>query len=742
LDDILVIGKTQEEHDQRLEEVLKKIRAHGLSLNSAKCKFSQNEVHYLGHLISQGQIRPDPDRTQPIRECPQPTNLTELERFLGMASYFRSFIPNFAQVAHPLYVMKRYGEMKWSTEEVKAFQAVKNLISEAVVDIPSSTEKLRLRTDASNCHIAAFLENEKGRPVSFASRLLSETEKNYDVVEKEALAIFWSITCKFRWLLIGREFEIFTDHKPLIYLLSTTKVSPKIIRWRLQLQEFQYTIHHCAGSRNVVADSLSRAFVVTEEEDDNDCDESPFLSESEVLKAQKADIECRIFLRSMKRKEIQRPQEISKELWSIRKRVRQENGILTFEDEQQKRWILPNSLRKKALKLGHDNHRGIESSLARLRRHFYWPNLRNDLVQYVKSCRICSLVKPKFVPATLTPLNVKAPLEIVALDYIGPLPTAEGNLRYLLVFIDLFSRFPEVYPCSDMSTTTLISKTRDYFSHYGFPDAVLSDQGSQFESQEFRDYLRSFSVKKLRTTAYHPQCNGLCEKFNRTIQQHILSLLVERNLSRSCWSRMLPTALLSYRTTPHRSTGHTPAELFLGFSVKTFAQRPNLSSNRFRNASRYMDQGAKKRKVYFDRKAEDRNFHNGQKILIRMPDAGKFTLKGKVGTVEEQINKSVVEVNIPDQGIKRISTSRISPIQEDLEMKRVEEEKTLEEHKEEREDEEEEKPEVKEDLWRNRLRPRPPMRLGGEGCGDLHLHLLTHCLIFEPCYYSFSLPHS
>jgi hypothetical protein len=218
-----------------------------------------------------------------------------------MSSYFRSFIPNFAKVAHPLYVMKTYGEMKWSTEEMKAFQVVKNLISEVVVDIPCNTEKLRLRTDASNCHIATFLENKMGRPVSFSSRFLSETENSYDVVEKETLAIFWSITCKFRWLLIGREIEIFTDHKPLIYLLSTTKVSLKIIRWRLQMQEFQYTIHHCAGSRNVVAHSLSRALVVTEKEDDNDCDESPFLSESELLKAQK---ECRIFLRFMKRTDI------------------------------------------------------------------------------------------------------------------------------------------------------------------------------------------------------------------------------------------------------------------------------------------------------------------------------------------------------------------------------------------------------------------------------------------------------
>jgi hypothetical protein len=150
------------------------------------------------------------------------------------------------------------------------------------------------------------LENDKGKPVAFASRLLSDTEQKYDIVEKEALAIFWSIAIKFRWILLGREFEIYTDHKPLVYLLSTTKVSPNVMRWRLQLQEFHYSIHHCPGSQNVVADSLSRAFLVThEEKKDEGIDEiheSSFLSEIEVMQNQKKDKECRALLRSIKRR--------------------------------------------------------------------------------------------------------------------------------------------------------------------------------------------------------------------------------------------------------------------------------------------------------------------------------------------------------------------------------------------------------------------------------------------------------
>jgi transposase InsO family protein len=689
LDDLLIIGKTREEHDNRLKAVLERIRKHGLSLNSSKCKFSQTEVSYLGHFISNGQIRPDPTRTQPIRECHQPSSLPELERFIGMANYFRSYVPNFAEMTRPLYSMKRTGKLEWNEEAVKAFTQVKASISEAILDIPSCTEKLKLRTDASNNCIAAFLENDKGKPVAFASRLLSDTEQKYDIVEKEALAIFWSIAIKFRWILLGREFEIYTDHKPLVYLLSTTKVSPKVMRWRLQLQEFHYSIHHCPGSQNVVADSLSRAFLVThEEKKDEGIDEtheSSFLSEIEVMQNQKKDKECRALLRSIRKKMKQRPLEVSPDLWSIRRKVKLIDGILIYEEGEQRKWILPKTLRRKALILAHDSHRGTEGTLSRLRQHFYWPHLRRETQSFVTSCRVCSLVKPKFISATLTPFNVKAPMEVVAMDYVGPLPS-NGHLKYFLVFIDLFSRFPEVYPCTDLSTTTLISKTRDFFARYGFPDAILTDQGTQFESKEFRGYLQRFAVKKLRTTAYHPQGNGLCERFNQTIQQNMLSLLVEKNLPRHQWPLLLPTALLSYRTTRHSATGYTPAELFLGFAVKTFANRPQLQSDRFKQACGKMENASKTRKKYYDRHAADREFHEGQAVMVRSPSVGKLALKGDVGEVIQQLSKSVVEVS--HNGVaKRISVERLSPVADQQTSEHNPKEETT--------------------LWKDRLRKRP-----------------------------------
>jgi transposase InsO family protein len=712
LDDILVIGKSQEEHDERLMQVLERIRLHGLSLNSFKCRFNESEVSYLGHRLSNGTIQPDPERIRPILEFPEPKNLKELERFLGMTNYFRTFVPNFAEVARPLHIMKKSENVEWTQESRNAMKQIQTLISESALTIPSATEKLRLRTDASNVGIAAYLENGEGRPIAFASRLLSETEQNYDTVEKEALAIFWAITVKFRWTLIGREFEIFTDHKPLIYLLSSAKVSPKIIRWRLQLQEFRYTIYHCAGSKNIVADCLSRTFLVDGEKDDDVEDKSPFLSENLVRQQQKEDPECRALYRALSKNGTACPRGVSAELWSARNRVRIEQGVLVYEEDGKRRWILPKALRRRALALAHDNHRGVESTLDRLRRCAYWPKSRKEVTDYVQKCRICSLVRPKFIPATLTPFVTKAPLEIVAMDYVGPLPVSTTGHRYMLVFIDMFSRYPEVYPCRDLSASTLIDKTRDYFAHYGFPDAILSDRGTQFESREFGEYLQKFRVKKLRTTAYHPQGNGLCERFNQTIQQHLLALRLQQQRPKGDWAHLLPTALLSYRTTPHRSTSYTPAELFLAFAVKTFANRSREAPGQFQKACQHVDKEAHRRKEYFDRRARDRKFSSGQLILLKSPGfVGKLEIKGTLGEVIQQISKSVVEVKVEGR-IMRVSTSRVSPVgefQEESEKEELEKEELEKEESEKEESEEEESEESTPTIapgWSTRLRPR------------------------------------
>ena len=185
------------------------------------------------------------------------------------------------------------------------------------------------------------------------------------------------------------------------------------------------------------------------------CIRVTLLSEKLVRVRQRSDAECKTLYRAIKEKSKVRPKEVTAEMWSVRKQLKIANGVLVFDDDGTSRWIIPHSLRLRALSLAHSNHRGVEGTLARLRRTAYWPNSRDEVTQFTRKCRICSLVKPKFVPATLTPFIVIAPMKIVAMDYVGPLPTAQCGSCYLLVMIDLHSRFPEVYRCSNLSTDTL-----------------------------------------------------------------------------------------------------------------------------------------------------------------------------------------------------------------------------------------------------------------------------------------------
>ena len=225
----------------------------------------------------------------------------------------------------------------------------------------------------------------------------------------------------------------------------------------------------------------------------------------------------------------------------------------------------------------------IQQTLGRLRSKFFWPNLKASVESFVKQCRICSLVKPKFVCPRSMPILSKAPMEILACDFVGPLPVSQG-CRYLLVIIDMYSRFPFVFPLNDMTGKSAINCFRTVFSFSGFPNFILSDCGSQFESEEFKSFLRKFSIQKLRTNAYHPAGNGLCERFNRTFKQLMLSYITSKSVSNNQLKDSLPHCLLDYRTTHHSATGCRPVDLFYSFNVKGHLPAGRSDTNKaFRN---------------------------------------------------------------------------------------------------------------------------------------------------------------
>jgi len=645
LDDILIYGSSVEEHNRSLEIVLKRIMEAGLSLNSKKCFFYRSEISFLGYDIVAGTAKPNVNRTEPVRNFPLPNSVKSLQRFLGMCTYYSKYISDFSTLCKPLYdKISDFGE--WVPYEIDCFQAIKEAISSAVLTIPSDDEVLHLRTDASNDCVSGVLETTDKRPVFFCSKILGKSERNWDIVEKEAYAIFYSII-RLKHFLLGRKFIVFSDHKPLEYIFNNEKSSPKVLRWKLQLQEFDFTVKHCQGKFNTVADCLSRITSI-----DFDASEI-LLSESEIVNAQSYDIEVKSLIEALSRGFTKKPDSVRDNSWRMRNELVVSDGVLKSSTGK---IFVPYKLRLKVLNIAHGVHHGVSQTIERLRNRFFWPSLKQSVFSFVKNCRVCSLVKPKFVPAKLSPFVTKAPMEIVACDFIGPLPSSLGH-QYALVVIDMYSRYPCVYPLKNLEVGSLVKSFKSFFSSFGFPDAVLSDQGTQFQSHEFQQFLRKFNIRQLKTNAYHPAGNGVCERFNGVLKKGMLSYLTEKGDDMNKWTTSLEHVLLDYRTTPHTATKERPFDLFLGFKAKGYL--PFVKSNCQSSDVEYKC----KTKAHFDKKGRNRSFEVGSRALVKSVFGPKFRIKGEEVEIVEQISANSVVVKNPVSGRTfTCSLERLSPI--------------------------------------------------------------------------------
>lgn len=267
-DDLVVIGRSLDSHNRNLMDVFSRLREVNLKLNPAKCKFLQKEMLYLGHVISGDGILPDPEKVNVLKHYPRPQSTDEIKRFVAFANYYRKFIQNFAELALPLNKLcSKNAQFLWTTDCEHSFQKLKvALMSPPVLQYPDLSEhnEFLLQTDASGKAIGSVLCNKDGRPVAYASRSLNKAEINYPTIDKELLAIVWSIK-HFRPYLYGRRFKIQTDHRPLVYLFSMRDPSSRLLKFRLQLEEYNFTIEYLKGQSNSIADALSRIIITSDD---------------------------------------------------------------------------------------------------------------------------------------------------------------------------------------------------------------------------------------------------------------------------------------------------------------------------------------------------------------------------------------------------------------------------------------------------------------------------------------------
>lgn len=633
-DDIVVHGKDQEEHDRRLEQTLERLRERKLTLNEKKCKFGMDKIVFMGHIVSKLGLEPTKGRIDAIVNATTPKNAAEVRSFLGLVNFSARYIPNLAAVCEPLRTLTRQGvNFEWGIKQQESFERLKESLTNAeTLGHFRLDAKTTVVTDACNVGLGAVLlqEDETGnaKVISYASRALSAVERRYSTTEKEALAVVWACE-KFRLYLQGVEFNLVTDHKPLEVLYSrTSKPNARIERWIMKLMPYNFTVRYAPGKGNI-ADALSRLV-------DTRCDEGQT----------KLERDTESFVRFVAReatptalstREIEEASKDDQELSDVRDclnakywdksstpyfPVKEELSQLGYLVLRGTRIVVPETLRLKCVELAHQGHLGIVGTKQQLRTKVWWPHMDKDVEKYVKSCHGCQIVDgtTRSEPISPTPLPL-GPWQDLAIDLMGPLPTN----HYVLVVVDYYSRYYEIVVTKDISTENIIDSLEDMFSKHGLPCSITSDNGPQFISAQFAKYLEENGIQHRRVTPLHPAANGEVERQNRSLLKRIK---IAHSESKD-WKRELRTYLLAYRSTPHATTGKSPAEMMFNRKLRTkLPQIDELSRPLLDEEIREQDGYAKhQNKVYIDRKraAKESELGVGDTVLLRQKTVNKFS---------------------------------------------------------------------------------------------------------------------
>lgn len=627
-DDIIIYSRTKADHEKHVKAVLDRLRERGLTINLDKSTFGASKISFLGHSLSKNSIQPKDSNIASIKNFKAPQNKKDVQSFLGLMNFVARFVPEFSTVTEPLrQLLKKNVAFKWSDAQQKAFDTLKKSIEGAKLSVLDPEAKIQIFADASPYGLGAVLLQQrpgKSSPevLGFASRSLSPAEQNYSQIEREALGLVWACE-RFRFYTLGKQFVLYTDHKPLEVLFSPrSKPNARIERWLLRLQNFDYQIRYIEGHRNI-ADSLSRL----------GCPYPSAQSYAGSVKSTIYHITRLAVPKAITLEEFRAESEADAEIAELRLaivenaplppeylRVKYELAVVDNMVLRGDRLIPPRSLRDQILLQAHEGHPGIDTMKKRLRTKVWWPQVDKDAESAVKSCMSCLAVSKHNPPEKLTSSMLpRSPWEFVAIDYLGPLP----DNRYILVVVDYFSRFIECYFTTSTSAATTISCLLRSFARFGVPSRLKSDNARAFTGGEFTEFLSEYKVCHVTSPPLWPQANGEVERQNRTILKRLqIAALEQRSLENE-----LSKFLLLYHGTPHSTTSVPPAELMLARRIRD--KLPSISTpSPYYDSVRDIDAANKERgKVYADRRrnAAHRTIEIGDQVLLPAPKLNKLS---------------------------------------------------------------------------------------------------------------------
>ena len=608
LDDVLVFSETRDEHLKHLQRVFDSLRKHNLKLKPSKCEFFNEETQYLGFKISRKGIQPDQDKVTAIQSVIAPKTVRQVRGFIGMCSYYRRFIPNFARIAEPLInLTRKYARFKWDENCQNAFDKLKKRLSEMVVlAYPDPNKRYKLYTDASDHTIGACLTQEVydedigeevEKPIHFLSHKLSDTQTRWTTIEKEAYAIHYTLQ-KFHHYLYSASFTIYTDHRPLEYLLKSPMQNRKIQVWALAIAGYDCEIEYLPGKENVVADLLSRSTTAPAVEDVGpvEVDDRAYginaINSNRLNPGEFASYKDN---QEENRPEFKRPtmegfniiaeQESDEEIVSLKKRVNNEKaskleqkkfiileGVLYYlsqpEEEPILRLYVPSHLRHEVMLQYHDKngHLGIEKTFQAIRQKYFWPCLFREVVGYVNKCVSCQTMNLRKIPPRMQESDMPPyPFAKIALDITGPYPKTHSGNEYIVTFIDMYSGWPEAFAVPNKKAETVAHLLmEEIFPRFGAPLQLVTDNGPENVNKIMKRTLENLNIHHVTTSFYHPQSNGKVERLHRTMNSILAKKIGDNDRS---WDLYINQMLAAIRFNVSETTKFSPFYLLYSRDV-------------------------------------------------------------------------------------------------------------------------------------------------------------------------------
>lgn len=615
-DDYCIATETKEEHDVVLNQVVDRAKNLNIKFNLDKLQYCKKSVKFMGHVISELGLQPDPDQVKAILELKEPRNKIELQRIIGMINYLRDFIPKMAERTSPLReLLKNNVLWEWNERHRLAFQELKQIIINPPVLAHFDDQKdIVLQCDASKDGVGCCLLQEK-KPIAFASRALTETEIRYAQIEKEFLSIIFACR-KFNYFIYGRPITVLTDHKPLVAIMSKdiNKIpSNRLQKMRIKLLDYSITLKYLQGKYMHIADLLSRNFI---DEDSsikeydtvgtvhfiNRYDENNTICD--LKKATEQDPVLKKIIEYYKNgwPTVDKISEDTRLYFNQRNEIIVEEGIVYM----QHKIIIPYKARKIILKLLHESHMGITKTKNRAKNLYYWPGMLNEIEQFIISCKTCELYRSSNRKNKLINHEVpKLPFEKVATDILS-----YGNTDYL-VLIDYYSKWIELKKIKNKTAPYISKKLKSIFSRYGIPKILMADN-MPFDSYEFKNFAKLWNFKIVTSSPEYAQSNGLAEKAVHIAKQILRKCLKDQ--------KEVEIALLEYRSTPVGSLGVTPSELMMSRLLRT--KLPVAEINLKPKVQDIRDRQIKTQagyKAWYDKRANRKEIEliKGQAVMIK-----------------------------------------------------------------------------------------------------------------------------